>query len=83
MQNGLPAKIIYRKVLKFSDARNHYCKLPKIQTKRPNHLIFCPKDANGIANSEEPDHRSSLILVCTVCPDLSVLKLRVIVVNPF
>ena len=34
-----------------------------------------PKDADGMANSVDPDQtasRSSLILVCTVCLDLSV-----------
>ena len=36
------------------------CKLPKIQTKRPNHRIFCPKDANEIANSEDPDQTAPL-----------------------
>ena len=25
------------------------------QTKRPNHRVFRQKDANGIANSEDPD----------------------------
>ena len=43
------------KFLKFSDARKLCCILPKIETKRPDHRIFCPKDANGIANSEDPD----------------------------
>ena len=41
---------IYRNVPKFSDARKLCCNLPKIQTKKPN-----LKDANGIANSEDPD----------------------------
>ena len=53
----------YRKVPKFSDARKLCCKLPKIQEKRPKLWVFRQKDANGIAN------RSSLIWVCTVCPD--------------
>ena len=42
-----------------------------------------PNDADGMANSVDPDQtaplgasRSSLILVCTVCPSLSVRKLR-------
>ena len=39
--------------LKFSDARKLCCKLPKIQTKRPNLRVFCLNDANGIANSED------------------------------
>ena len=46
---------MYRKVPKFSDARKHCCNLPKIQTKRPNLRVFHQKDANGIANSEDPD----------------------------
>ena len=40
-----------------------------------------PKDAAGTANSVDPDQRSSLIWVCTVCPDLSVRKLRNITVT--
>ena len=55
----------YRKVPKFSDARKLCCNLPKIQTKSPNLRVFYQKDANGIANSEDPDQtapsRSSLI----------------------
>ena len=38
-----------------------------------------PKDAEGTANSVDPDQtvpKSSLIWVCTVCPDLSLRKLR-------
>ena len=44
----------YRKVPKFSDARKLCCNLPKIQRKRPKLKVFCQKDANGIANSEDP-----------------------------
>ena len=36
------------------------CNLPKIQTKRPNLGIFHQKDANGIANSEDPDQTAPL-----------------------
>ena len=52
----------YCKVPKFSDARKLCCKLhvPKIQTKRPNHRIFCPKCENGIANSEDHDQTAPL-----------------------
>ena len=41
-----------------------------------------PKDADGKANSEDPDQpaRSSLIWVFTICPDLSVQKVRKITV---
>ena len=35
-----------------------------------------PNDAEGIANSVDPDQTAPLIWVCTVCPDLSVRKLR-------
>ena len=49
-----------RKVPKFSDARKLRCKLPKIQTKRPNLRVFCQKDANEIANSEDPDQTAPL-----------------------
>ena len=34
--------------------------LPKIETKRPNLRVFCIKDANGIANSEDPDQTAPL-----------------------
>ena len=46
---------MYRKVPKFSDARKLCCNLPKIHTKAPNLLVFCPKFPNEIANSEDPD----------------------------
>ena len=36
------------------------CYLPKIQEKRPNLWVFCQNDANGIANSEDPDQTASL-----------------------
>ena len=39
-----------------------------------------PKDAEGIANSTDPDQTAPMIWVCTVCPDLSVQKLRKITV---
>ena len=42
-----------------------------------------PKDAEGFTNSVDPDQtaRSSLIWVYTVCPDLSVRKLRIFTVS--
>ena len=42
----------YRKVPKISDTRKLCCKLPKIQTERPNLRVFGQNDANGMANSE-------------------------------
>ena len=50
----------YRKVPKFSDTRKLCCNLPKIQTKRPNLWVFPQKDANGIANSGDPDQTAPL-----------------------
>ena len=74
----------YRKVPKFSDARKLCCNVPKIQTKRPYLRVFCQKDLNEIANSEDPDQTaplgSSLIWVCTVWPDLFVRKRWIITV---
>ena len=71
------------KLLNFRKPEN-FCNLPKIHTNRQSFRVFCQKDAAGIANSEDPDQtapfRSSLIWVCTVCPDLSVQKLQFIMV---
>ena len=53
-------EIDYRKVPKFSDTRNLCFNRPKIQTKRPNLMVFCQKAANRIANSEDPDQTSPL-----------------------
>ena len=50
----------YRKIPKSSDAKNPCCNLLKIQTKRANLRVFCQKDANGIANSEDPDQTAPL-----------------------
>ena len=50
----------YRKVPKCLDARKLCCKLPKIQEKRPKLWVFRQKDANGIANSEDPDQTAPL-----------------------
>ena len=50
----------YRKVPKFSDVRKLCCNLPKFQIKRPNLRVFRQKDANEIANSEDPDQTAPL-----------------------
>ena len=50
----------YRKVPKFLDARKLCCNLTKIQTKRPKLRVFYQNDANGIANSEDPDQTAPL-----------------------
>ena len=51
---------IYCKVPKFSDARKFCCNLPKVQEKRPNLSVFHKKDADRIANSEDPDQTAPL-----------------------
>ena len=51
---------IYCKAPKFSDARKLCFNLPKFQEKRPNLWVFHQKDANGMANSEDPDQTAHL-----------------------
>ena len=62
----------YRKVPKFSDTWKICCNLPKIQTKRPNRRVFHQKEANGLANSEDPNQTAALgALHCLprpICP---------------
>ena len=55
-----PNILMYRKVPKFSDTRKLCCNLSKIQTEGANLRVFSQKDANGIANSEEPDQTAPL-----------------------
>ena len=50
----------YRILPKFSDARKLCSNLSKIQTKRPKFTVFHQKDADGIANSEDPDQTAPL-----------------------
>ena len=50
----------YIKVPKFSDTRKRCCNPPKIQTRRPKLRVFYQNDANGIANSEDPDQTAPL-----------------------
>ena len=59
----------YRKVPKFSETRKLCCILPKIQTMEPNLRVFRQKDANGIANSEDPDQTAPKVgLHCLLRP---------------
>ena len=55
-----PFQSSYRKVPKFSDVRKLCCNLPKIQTKRPKLRVFHQKDADEIANSEDPDQTAPI-----------------------
>ena len=56
----LVLKLKYCNVPKFSDARKLCCNLPKIQEKWPNLMAFRQKDANHLANSEDPDQTGPL-----------------------
>ena len=51
---------MYRKVPKLSDAKKLCGYQPELQTKRTTLRVFCQKDANGIANNEDPDQTASL-----------------------
>ena len=47
--------VAYHKVRKFWDTRKLCCNVPKIITKGRDLRVFRQKDANGIANSADPD----------------------------
>ena len=67
----------YPKVPKFSDTRNLCCNLPKRRTKRPNLKVFCQNDANGTANSSDPDQtRSGSALFAQTCLSENLGSLR-------
>ena len=51
-----PVYFKYHKVPKFSDARKH----SKIQIKWLSQRVFCPKYADGLANSEDTDQTAPL-----------------------
>ena len=58
-------ELYYCKSPKFSDAQNVWCSHPKIQTKRLYHSVMHPKDADSIANSEDPDQTAPPGAVCS------------------
>ena len=51
----------YCKVPKFSDTRKLCCNLFKIQKRRPKLRVLHQNNANGIANSEDPDQTAPLV----------------------
>ena len=75
----------YHKFPKYSDTQKLLCNHSKIWTMWHYHRVMSPNHTDGMANSVDPDQtaRSSLIWVCTVCPDLSVWKLRNITVYTY
>ena len=79
---------LYRKFHKYSDTQNICCNHPKSWTRWRFRKVMHPKDAEGIANSVDPDQTAPLGAVWSgsalfAQPDLSVRKLRKIrVVKP-
>ena len=74
----------YRKIPKYSDTQKICSNHSKIWIMWLYHRVMSPNDADGMANSVDPDQtfsRSSLIWVCTVCPGISVRKLKILTVN--
>ena len=72
---------IYRKFPKYSDTPKICCNHSQIWTMWLYHRVVSPNDADRMAIKQcRPWPRSSLIWVCIVCPDLSVRKLRIIMV---
>ena len=79
----MPILCNYRKFPKYSDTQNICCNHSKIWTKWLYYSVMSPNDTDRMTNSVDPDQtssRSSLIWVCTVCPGISVRKLRIITV---
>ena len=72
------SSMAYRKFPNYSDTLNICCNHSKIWTMWLYHRVMSPNDADGMANSVDPDQTAPLIWVCTVCPGLSVRKLRII-----
>ena len=77
-------KVYYRKTPKYSDTRKIYCNNPKIWLIWIFHWKMCPNDADGMANSVDPDQTTTLGAVwfeSTVCSDPSVRKFKNITVH--
>ena len=72
--------VLYRKIPNYSDTQKICCNHSKIWTMWLYNRVRSPNDADGMANSEDPDQTAPLIWVCTVCSDLSVRKLRIITI---
>ena len=59
------AQVCYRKSPKFSDTQYVRCNHAKIQTKTSFHREICPKGANRMTNSVDPDQTAPLGAVCS------------------
>ena len=71
--------LMYRKFPKYSDTQKICYNHSKIWTMWLYYRVMSPNNADGMANSVDPD-QTALIWVCTVCPGISVRKLRIITV---
>ena len=71
----------YRKNPQNSDTGKICCYHSKIWKRWLYHWVMHPKDADGNVSSVDPDQ--SLVWIYTVCPDLSVWKLRTVTVILF
>ena len=49
--------------------RTNCCSYPKIRTKRLYHTVMYPKDADGKANSVDPDGTAPLFAIPSACMD--------------
>ena len=70
---------IYRKFPKDLDIPKICCSHSKIWTMWLYHRVMSQNNADGMANSVDPDQTAPLwSWVCTVCPGISVRKLRIV-----
>ena len=81
LQHVLQSIYNYRKFPKYSVTQKICCNHSKILTMWLYYRVMSPNDADGMANSVVPDQTAPLIWVCTVCPGISIRKLRIITVN--
>ena len=56
-------KLNYRKFTKYSDTQKICCNHSKIWTMWLYHRVMSPKDADGMANSVDPDQTAPVITV--------------------
>ena len=69
-----------RKFPKYTDNQTLCCNHSRIWTMWLYHRVMSPNDADWMANSVDPDQTAPLIWFCTVCPGISVRKLRIVMI---
>ena len=67
-QADAQADLNYCKIPKYSTTWNICCNPPKVRTKWLYHRVMCPKDADGMENSADPDQTAPLLR--PVCPKI-------------